>query len=116
MLPAQYRLKERKEFNEIFRRGKTISSDVLLMKWKDSETEELKIGFSAGTKFSRKSSRRNKVKRWMRETIRSVTGEIRPGHQIIFLINSKFPYEQMSYALIEKEIKDLLGKAKLFRQ
>ncbi len=115
MLSAKHRLKSKKEFNDIFHRGKMVSNDVLLMKYKDSETKELKIGFSAGVKFSKKSSRRNKVKRWMREATREMIGDIQLGWQIVFLINSKFPYEQMSYALIQTKIRDLLGKAKLFK-
>jgi len=51
----------------------------------------------------------------MREATREMIGNIQPGWQIIFLINSKFPYEQMSYALIQERLKDLLGKAKLLK-
>lgn len=115
MLSAKYRLKSKKEFNDIFRRGKMVSNDVLLMKYKNLKTGELKIGFSAGMKFSKKSSQRNKAKRWMREAAREIIGDVRPGWQIVFLINSKFPYEQMSHALIQEKIRDLLGKAKLFK-
>jgi len=115
MLSAEYRLKNKKVFNDIFRQGKTVSNDVLLLKYKDLGTKELKIGFSVGVKFSKKSSKRNRAKRWMREATREMIGNIQPGWQIIFLINSKFPYEQMSYALIQERLKDLLRKAKLLK-
>ena len=115
MLPAKYRLKSREDFNGVFRQGRAVSNDVLLMKYKKLESRELKIGFSAGLKFSKKSSRRNKVKRWMREAVREMINYIRSGWQIIFLINPKFPYEQIDHALIQEKIRDLLGKAKLFR-
>lgn len=116
MLPAKHRLKSKKEFNEVFRRGKTISNDVFLLKCRAGEPEELKIGFSVGVKFSKKVPERNKAKRWMREAVRPMVGKIKPGHQIIFLINSKFPYKQINHALIGEKMEDLLGKAKLFRQ
>lgn len=115
MLPTRFRLKDKKEFNEVFRRGKTTSNEVLTMKHKKISREELKVGFSVGLKFSKKSSERNKIKRWMREAVRPVISRIKPGQRIIFLVNSKFPYKQMSYSLIQEKIGDLLRKAKLLR-
>ncbi|MDI6778039.1 MAG: ribonuclease P protein component [Patescibacteria group bacterium] len=115
MLSIKYRLKSKKEFNEVFRRGKTISNDVLLAKYQRDNFGNLKIGFSVGVKFSKKASERNRAKRWLREAVRSMIEKIAPGHKIIFLINSKFSYEQMSCSLVKDKIEDLLGKAKLLK-
>jgi len=115
MLPIQFRLKSRKDFNDIFRRGKTVSNEVLVMKYEEAEGENLKIGFSVGLKFSKKASRRNKVKRWLREAARAIVKDIKPGHQIVFVINSKFPYEQMDYSLIRGKTENLLRKEKLLK-
>lgn len=115
MLPIQSRLKNKKDFSEVFRKGKTLSNEALIIKYKKIESSEPKIGFSAGLKFSKKSSERNKVKRWMREAARPLLGKIKTSHQIIFLINSKFPYKQMSYSLIKEKTEDLLTRAKLIK-
>lgn len=114
MLPTKRRLKSKNEFNELFRRGKTLSNDVFVLKFKGFGKEDSRVGFSVGVKFSKKTVRRNKVKRWMREAVRPMMGEIRPGCQIIFLVNSNFPYEQLNFVLVKEKIRDLLGKAKLF--
>lgn len=92
-----------------------VSNDVLIMKYEKAEGGNLKVGFSAGLKLSKKSSKRNKAKRWMREATRLLLGKIRTGHQIIFLINSKFPYEQISYPLVREKVEDLLLRAKLIK-
>ena len=115
MLPAQFRLKNKKNFNEIFRQGKVVSNEILVMKYKKAENGELKIGFSASLKLSKKLSKRNKVKRWMREAARPLLGKIKTGYQIIFVINSKFPYEQINYVLIREKTEDLLMRAKLIK-
>ena len=115
MLPAQFRLKNKKDFNEVFRLGKMVSNEVLIMKYEKAEGDELRIGFSAGLKLSKKSSKRNRAKRWMREAARLLLGKMKTGHQIIFLINSKFPYEQISYSLIREKTEDLLMRAKLIK-
>ena len=115
MLPAKFRLKDKKDFNEVYRRGETISNEVLILKHKKGEDSELKIGFSVGLKFSKKSSQRNKAKRWMREAVRSVIGRVETGHKIIFLVNSQFSYNDMSYPLIRDKTENLLMKAKLLK-
>lgn len=115
MLPAKNRLKSKKEFSEIFRLGKTISSGAFLLKSRVGKSEELKIGFSVGVKFSKKAPERNRAKRWMREAVRPMLEKIKSGHQIIFLINSKFPHEQIDFAFVKRGLEDLLKKAKLLR-
>lgn len=115
MLPAKNRLKSKKEFDEVFRRGKTVSNDAFLLKYHVDGSKELKIGFSVGIKFSKKASERNRAKRWMREAVRPIAEKIKPGHQIIFLINSKFPRGQMDFALAKEKIEDLLGETKLLK-
>ncbi len=85
------------------------------MKYDEAGAGELKIGFSVGLKYSKKSSERNRVKRWMREAVRPLLGKIKRGYQIIFLVNSKFPYKQMSYSLIKEKLEDLLTRAKLLK-
>ncbi len=83
------------------------------MKFRPGSNGETKIGFSAGLKFSKKSSQRNKVKRWMREAVRPLLENIRPGFQMIFLVNSKRDFRRLTSGLIREEIKNLLIKAKL---
>ena len=114
MLPAKFRLKNKKDFNNVFQRGKTVSDEALVMKHKKTEGSMLQIGFSVGLKLSKKSSERNRVKRWMREAVRQLLGKIKTGRQI-FLINSKFPYEQINYELVRKKTEDLLMRAKLIK-
>jgi ribonuclease P protein component len=115
MLPIQFRLKNKRGFSEVFRRGQTISNEVLIIKCEKIENGGLKVGFSAGMKFSKKSSERNKVKRWMREAVRPLLGKIKTGYQVIFLINSKFPYKQINHSLIKEKTEDLLTRAKLLK-
>lgn len=115
MLPAKYRLKNRKDFDQVFKQGRTFSNELLIIKYALEEKRDVKIGFSAGIKFSKKSSQRNKVKRWLREAVRDIVEKIKPGHHIILLINSKFPYKQMNHSLIKEKTKNLFGEAGLIK-
>jgi len=113
MLPVKYRLKNKETFNTVFQKGKTVSDEVLIMKFRSGPEGEVRIGFSAGLKFSKKSSQRNKVRRWMREAARPLLGKIKPGFQMVFLINSKCDFRRLTLDLIREKTENLLIKAKL---
>jgi ribonuclease P protein component len=115
MLPAKYRLNDKKIFNSVFRSGKTVSSKLLILRFRKDLGSKKKVGFSVGLKFSKKAFQRNRVKRWMREAARSQIESMEPGSQIIFLINPKYPYEQVSCDLIFRESEKLLKEAKILQ-
>lgn len=86
----------------------------MLMKVVSGEAgEPTKFGFAASLKFSKKAVERNKVKRWMRETVRAMIKDVELGKEIVFLINPKFPKEKLSLELIRESIEKLLKQAKI---
>ena len=113
MLPAKFRLKNKKEFSEVFRKGKSFASRNLVMKHESAGSDAVKVGFSVGLKFSKKAVKRNKVKRWLREAARTNLLGIKPGSKIIFILNPKVDFSTLNLALLRKEMKDLLQKSKL---
>lgn len=115
MPTAKYRLKKRKSINSLFRTGKSVSGGILVIKFKEDPKEETRIGFSAGLKFSKKAHERNSAKRWMRAAIKEKLERIKPGSQILLLINSKCSHKQLNYNLISDEIENLLKKAKILQ-
>ena len=113
MLPVNHRLKDKKVFNEVFRKGKTVTNEVLIMKFRLGPIQKTILSFSVGLKFSKKASKRNKIKRWMREAARKELKNIKPGYEIIFLVNSKYPYEKISFSLMQERMENLLKQAKI---
>lgn len=83
------------------------------MKYRLGNVKKTTFGFSVGLKFSKKATERNKVKRWMREAVRKKLENIRPGYEIILLINSKFPYKKISFSLMQEKAENLLKQAKI---
>ena len=43
MLPAKYRLKNKEAFNAVFQKGKTVSNEVLIMKFRPGSDKETKM-------------------------------------------------------------------------
>jgi len=113
MLPAKFRLKDKREFGEAFKKGKFFSSRNLLIKFFRVDSSEIKVGFSVGLKFSKKAVERNQVRRWLREAARENLGNIRPGVKIVFVLNPKAQLRELDIALLQEEVRDLLKKSKL---
>jgi len=114
MLPLQHRLKGKKDISNLFRFGKTFSSDVLIMKVIPIEKDKpIRFGFGASVKYSKKAVERNKAKRWMREAVRAEIKNINSGWNIIFFVNPKFPKRKITLDLIQEKTKSLLKKAKI---
>jgi ribonuclease P protein component len=115
MLSFKHRLKNKETFSAVFQKGKTVSNDVLVIKFTPGPSEEVKIGFSVGLKFSKKSSQRNKIKRWMRAAARPFAEKIKPGFYVVFLINSKCDFRRLTWSLIREKTENLLIRAKLLK-
>lgn len=75
------RLKRNKEFQYIYRRGKSVSDKLLVLI--HIRSDETKTGFSVGKRIGN-SVVRNHTKRLMREAFRSLTEPFRPS-KIIFV-------------------------------
>jgi ribonuclease P protein component len=113
MLGEKYRLSKNRDFRFIYRRGKNIAQKRVAMVYiKSRAKDELLIGFSVGRKVANAVGR-NRIKRLMRENIRLMIDDIKPGHRIIFIARGAAfgaDYEQ-----IGRDIKRLLSRAGLLK-
>jgi len=114
MLPARHRLKERRDIQSLFQKGKSLKGEMLLMKYQEEAGPTVQIGFSVSLKFSKKATKRNKAKRWMREAARARLGRIKCGSRILFILDPKASLEKLSLQKISDSMEKLLKKGKLF--
>ena len=107
MLNADNRLRKRKDFAFIYRRGKSMAAKNVAMNYLKVKNDELLIGFSASKKVGNAVTR-NKVKRLMRECVRHSIENIPSGHRMVF--NARVRSADASYDEISKDINYLIGK------
>ena len=99
-----YRLKKEKDFNLIFSKGKRLFSKSLTLIYLPSK--ELKIGIAVGKKHGG-SVKRNRIKRLIRESIRSFTPKISQNFFFVFVPKVA---EEYSLDIFKKDMKYLLIK------
>ena len=112
MLPKWQRLKGKKTFSNIYKKGKVYSNELFVLYFlrRNTSEEDAKAGFIVSKKISKKAVTRNKIKRRIREAYKLFCKDLEDIDLIWFarkpIINAKLP--DMKNAII-----NLLHKAKL---
>ena len=102
MLAKQNRLKKRKEFSYIYKNGTFSACKILSIIYCKGYKKTSKIGFSVSSKIG-DAVTRNKVKRKMREAMRSIVSRINNNYNYINLHNSHIPILQ-TFCLLHSSI------------
>ncbi len=111
MLPVQNRLKKKKDFDVVFRKGRSFREDFLSIKIIPNDLEFSRFGLVVGQKVSKKAVSRNKVKRRLREAIRMELPNIKKGVDVILMTSPEIAGKD--FLEIEKRIKEIFIKAKI---
>lgn len=113
------RLKKNVQFRNVYRRGKSISNDKLvlyIMKNNKNRDESNalfnKVGFSVSKKVG-KSVVRSRVKRLMVESFRLNSYKIKEGYDFVFI--ARVSIKDKSFSDVEKSMMNLFNKAGLIK-
>ena len=70
MLSSVSRLKKKKDFERVFKKGEGFKEDFLYLKFLKNNLKNSRFGVIVSKKFSLKATARNKIKRKIREIIK----------------------------------------------
>lgn len=112
MLPKEERLKNKKDFDKVFKLKHSVATPFLIAYFKKKHTNEdnelPKVGFVVAKKVHKKASKRNKIKRRMREAYRIYKKEnlnlIEHFNSIIFIARPAIfgeDYNQVNESIIK---------------
>lgn len=113
MLATKNRLTKEKDFKRINRLSRPFFSFYFRLKYLANNLGLNRFAVVVTTKISKKATERNKIKRQIREIIRSNQGQIKPGHDVI--ISAQAKALNKDYQDLEKNLLSLLNKAKLLK-
>lgn len=102
MLSKTNRLTRKKDFDEVFKKGKSFKSGFLIFKALKNSSKEKRIGFVVSKKVSNKATTRNKVKRRLRAAVLKELGSIKKPADIIIIALPGA--EKMEFPQIQKII------------
>ena len=106
MLAKQYRLQKDRDFESVFKKGKTLSDKFLFLKVKKNDLQVSRFGLIIGKKISNKAVIRNRLKRQLREIIKNNLFNIKPGFDIVII--TKPEIINKNYQEIKNDLEKLL--------
>lgn len=113
MLPQQNRIKKKKDFEEIFNKGKTFKQDFLLLTAMKNNNNVSRFGFVVSKKVSKKACIRNRIKRVLREIARKEIGLCKTGLDIVVVARPGI--ETINFQSMEELLIALLKKSKTLK-
>ena len=113
MLKKQNQLTKDKEFDNVFKNGKSSYDKALGVKVIANKLNDSRFGILVSTKISKKAVERNRLKRQIREVIRLSLSEIKSGYD--FIIITLPPILGKTSQEITKSLQSHLEKLKLYK-
>ncbi len=110
MLPSKHRIRKRKEFENIFKRGKTTKGRFFIIKYADNKDGGLRFAFVFPIKEEKSACRRNRAKRIFREVAREVIKDRKEKKDIICIIKKEA--KGKSFLEVKEEFVRVLEKIK----
>jgi len=115
MLPRKHRLPLRTDLTRVQEEGKLFQGRLfsLLVSGKKSvgRSQSSRFAFIISTKIHKRAVKRNRIRRFLIEAIRSLLSKIKPGFDCVFLAKKAIVGKELSE--IKKETEKLFKKAEL---
>lgn len=103
-----FSLKGALNFDEILRCGRRVTGSYVTVYVKNNEQKLIKLGIMVSKKVG-KAVLRNKIKRWIREVVRSLTGHLPAGIDIL-VVTKHHKAAYMNWPEIKQELVELFIK------
>ena len=113
MLKKQNQLTKDKEFDNVFKNGKSSYDKVIGVKVIANNLNDSRVGILVSTKISKKAVERNRLKRQIREVIKLDLEAIKPGYD--FIVITLAPILGKTSQEITKSIHNHFKKLKLYK-
>ncbi len=111
MLPEKNRIKKRKDFEEIFKKGDAFFGRFFILKIKKGLFPFSRFAFVFPIKKEKRAVERNKYKRAFREVLREILPLLKENIDGLFII--KKSVKGKKYKEIKKDIKEVFKKKAL---
>ena len=106
----QLRLRRRKEFDAVFRQGRTWANELLVLRSLPNELDHNRYGFVTSKRLG-KAVVRNLVRRRLREGVRSLP--LRSGWDLV--ISAKAPAARASFQELKTAVAGLMASARILK-
>jgi len=108
MLTKKNRLAKKKDFERVYRRGKSFFSREMGIKAIKNNLDVSRFGFVASLKVSKKAVERNRIKRRLREIVRKALPRLESGFDCVILTRPEI--KELKYQELGERAMMILGR------
>jgi ribonuclease P protein component len=105
-------LKKNYEFRNVLSKGTYYSGQQIEAFIKTNNRNQNFLGIAIGVKIA-KATKRNKIKRLIRENYKNYESTIKQGYSIVFLWKKKVDTKNATFENIKKDMQKIFDKAKI---
>ena len=113
MLPRAARLRKSKDFKEVFGKGKGVRAGHLFLKAHTVNPHTMRFGIVVSKQVAAKATDRNRIKRLLREAIKSCMPEVRDGYDVVLVTLPGFSLTGLQDAKLK--VASIMKKSSLFK-
>ena len=114
MLPKINRITKKKDFEVIFRKAKSIKSNLFILRVAKNNLGLNRFGFVISQKVSKLATVRNKVRRRLREIVKVEFDNIKKGNDLVFIATREI--ENSDFLQIKECFHKVLIESKLIEK
>lgn len=105
------RLRLRRDFLLIFKEGESLQNEYFVVLFRKNGLDNSRLGVIVKRKFG-KATRRNKLRRWVREIFRMSKGVIPKGFDIVVIPRKKLSeeFERVDFWTVREKLLNLLKR------
>ena len=113
MLSKKFRFHRQNHVRKVYRIGQSARTKHIGLKYLEQrDPTENRVAVVVSKKIDKKAVTRNRIRRRMYEIIRRDWSETKQGYDLVFTVYDNVLATE-NHEKLEKEVKELLGKAKL---
>ena len=111
--PKSERLRRQKDIEACLREGKRYRHPLMTLYVRWREGGGRRIAFSVGRKVAKKATKRNKIKRWLREAYRTKRWAMKEGVDLFVIAQPEIA--AANFQTVDSALTELLVKAKVLQ-
>ncbi|HEU4760005.1 MAG TPA: ribonuclease P protein component [Dehalococcoidia bacterium] len=104
----QLRLRRRRDIDAVFKRGRAWANELLVLRSLPNQLTHNRFGFVTSKRVG-KAVVRNRVRRRLREAVRSLTS--RPGYDVV--VSAKSAAARADFHALKEAVTELLARARI---
>ena len=106
-------LKKNRDFSRVYTKGKSYVTPVLVVYVQRRRQKEVRVGITTSKKIGN-AVERNRARRVIRESVREVVTQIKPGYDIVLVARKKTV--EVKSGVVLKALSKVLSENKLFAE